>query len=389
MNLNSVVVLIVSIMLSACNYSEKRVSSVWGKQGFNIPIVDLNQEKQMQVIVDKEAGQYLGHPTTVLLEDNKTILCVYPKGHGKGGIVYKKSSDGGLTWSDRLPTPESWATSKEVPTLYQTVDKDGISRLLLFSGSQDYVGGAIRMSVSEDQGESWSELASIGDYKGIVAMADCIPLRTAGHYLATFHIRGPENSMILYQVYSEDGGLNWGDPEEIYRSSIAHLCEGGLVYSPDSSEIAMLLRENAKNYNSQIMFSNDEGKSWSAPKPMPGSLCGDRHQAIYLPNGRLLVQFRDITPWNRPGNEHSPTEGDWVGWVGTWDDLKHGYEGQYRIRFKDNKKGGDAAYPAAELLPDGTLVCTAYGHWDKGEEPYILAFRFEIEALDRIKNNRE
>ena len=47
----------------------------------------------------------LGHPTTVLHEDGKTIITVYPKGHGKGGIVYKRSDDGGLTWSERLPTP--------------------------------------------------------------------------------------------------------------------------------------------------------------------------------------------------------------------------------------------------------------------------------------------
>ena len=36
------------------------------------------------------------------LEDGKTILCVYPKGHGRGGIVYKRSTDGGLSWSERL-----------------------------------------------------------------------------------------------------------------------------------------------------------------------------------------------------------------------------------------------------------------------------------------------
>ena len=49
-------------------------------------------------VVDREAGQYLGHPTTLLLEDNKTMLIVYPKGHGRGGIVYKRSLDAGLTW---------------------------------------------------------------------------------------------------------------------------------------------------------------------------------------------------------------------------------------------------------------------------------------------------
>lgn len=370
---------------AACTFlaSTTMYSQVFGKLGYDLPIIDLDREVQLQVVVDKEQGQYLGHPTTVLLKDGKTILCVYPKGHGKGGIVMKKSIDGGKTWSGRLNTPKNWATSKEVPTIYPTTDAEGKDRLILFSGTQDHVQGVIRMSVSEDQGENWSELKPIGNYKGIVAMSDCIPLKDAGHYLATFHIRGPENSMILYQVESRNGGLTWGEPKELYRASTHHLCEAGLIYSPDKSEIAMLLRENARNYNSQIMFSSDEGKTWSKPKPMPGSLNGDRHQGIYMPDGRLLIQFRDNTPRNRPGNEMSVTEGDWVGWIGSWDDLKNGYEGQFRIRFKDNKNGWDSTYPAAELLPDGTLVCTTYGHWDKEEQPYILSFRFTTDLLNR------
>ena len=63
-------------------------------------------------------------------------------------------------------------------------------------------------------------------------------------------------------------------------------------------------------------------------------------------------------------------------------DLKEGNEGAYRVRFKDNKKGWDTTYPAAELLPDGSLVCTTYGHWEKGESPYILSFKFHIKTLD-------
>jgi len=90
-----------------------------------LPLVDLAGETSRQVVVDREPGQYLGHPTTVLLEDGRTILCVYPKGHGKGAILYTKSEDGGKTWSARLPTPASWATSLETPTIYRTVDRAG------------------------------------------------------------------------------------------------------------------------------------------------------------------------------------------------------------------------------------------------------------------------
>ncbi len=72
---------------------------------FAIPQIDLNDDAARQVVVDREDGQYLGHPTTALLDDQKTILCVYPKGHGKGAIQYKRSSDGGKRGLSDFPRP--------------------------------------------------------------------------------------------------------------------------------------------------------------------------------------------------------------------------------------------------------------------------------------------
>ena len=43
-------------------------------RGYRIPRVDLAGEVGRQVVVDREAGQYLGHPTTVLLEDGRTRI---------------------------------------------------------------------------------------------------------------------------------------------------------------------------------------------------------------------------------------------------------------------------------------------------------------------------
>ena len=70
-------------------------------RGWSLPLADLDGVDNVHVVVDREEGQYLGHPTTVLLEDGATMLCVYPKGHGRGGICYKRSTDGGATWSER------------------------------------------------------------------------------------------------------------------------------------------------------------------------------------------------------------------------------------------------------------------------------------------------
>ena len=111
------------ILVINCGTKNKIISSQ--PKGYFIPIIDLADQKFRQIIVDREEGQYLGHPTTVLLEDDKTIITVYPKGHGKGAIVMKKSIDGGLTWSDRLLVPENWSTSKETPTIHRVVNKQG------------------------------------------------------------------------------------------------------------------------------------------------------------------------------------------------------------------------------------------------------------------------
>ena len=88
-----------------------------------LPIVDVALERHRQTVVDREPGQYLGHPSTLLLPDGRTMLVVYPKGHGKGGIVFKRSPDGGRSWSERLPTPANWETSRETPTLFRLIDR--------------------------------------------------------------------------------------------------------------------------------------------------------------------------------------------------------------------------------------------------------------------------
>lgn len=364
--------------------------------GYTIPIVDISGGKERQVIVDREAGQYLGHPTTVLLEDNKTMLTVYPKGHGRGSIVYKRSNDAGLTWSERLPTPKSWETSLEVPTLHRVVDAAGTKRLIMFTGLYP-----IRMAVSEDDGGTWSELKPIGDFGGIVTMASMIDLKTPGHYLAFFHddgrfIRGGDVPKYLvksphvpdhtsssakpwrfwvYTCLSKDGGLTWSVPAPIAMLPDANLCEPGALRSPDGRQIAVLLRENSRKYNSFVIFSEDEGLTWSEPKELPAALTGDRHVAKYGPDGRLFISFRDTT-------HVSPTKGDWVGWVGRYEDIVNGTEGQYRVRLMDNTKGADCTYPGVELLPDGTFVTTTYGHWTENEPAYVVSVRFKLEELD-------
>ena len=363
-------------------------------RGYSIPQVDLAGQSHRQVVVDREEGQYLGHPTTVLMGNGKTIWCVYPRGHGRGAIVLKRSDDGGLSWSERLDTPTSWATSLETPTVYRVRDtvaeEDGGAvggeRLILFSGLYP-----VRMASSNDLGATWSELEAIGSYGGIVANAS-LAQRRDGTLVSWFHDdgrfiveggrdgardAGVPDGFVVYQIESRDSGRTWSKTSVVVAREDVDLCEPGLVVSPDGNEWALLLRENSRTRNSFVVFSKDEGASWSEPRELPGSLTGDRHTAVYAPDGRLFISFRDTA-------HETATKGDWVGWIGSWDDIVGGREGAYRVRLEDNHHWWDCAYPGVLALDDGTIVTTTYGHWSEGESPWILSVRFTLDELDAM-----
>jgi hypothetical protein len=391
------------IMNTGCDQSKPALSGPDQQHGllldeFNIPYLDLAFDTVRQYTVDREPGVYFGHPTTVKIMEGQqeTILAAYPLGgHGKGETTIRSTKDGGITWSDRYPGATALGRVEEVPTIHQVYDQNGKERLILFTGLYP-----ARIAVSEDNGHSWSPYKPLGDWGGLVVMGDLIPIKNhpdddrfaPGRYMAFFHDDGryisgsnqvyeDPGKFVLYKTESGDGGLNWSTPEVIWEDSLHYICEPGLVRSPDGKELAMLLRENSRRYNSQIMFSRDEGKTWSEPRDLPRELCGDRHVIRYNTDGRIVVVFRDRQKRTAKG----PTEGDYVAWVGTYDDLKKGSHGQYRVRLLKNYKEYDCGYSGLELLEDGSFLATTYLQYrieDEGKNS-VVAVKFSLSELDR------
>jgi hypothetical protein len=232
-------------------------------------------------------------------------------------------------------------------------------------------------------------LTPVGDWGGIVVMGSVERVKD-GSYLAFFHDDGRffSNSgkrskfMTLYKSVSRDGGMTWSFPSEIFSADTVQLCEPGVVRSPDGRQLAMLLRENSRTHHSFVMFSDDEGEHWTSPRELPLTLTGDRHTAKYAPDGRLIISFRHM-------DRSASSYGDWVAWAGTYDDLLNGHQGQYLVRLMDNTKDADCAYPGVEILPDSTFVLTTYGHWVKGEPPFIVSVRLKISELDRMLSSEQ
>ena len=82
----------------------------------------------------------------------------------------------------------------------------------------------------------------------------------------------------------------------------------------------------------------------------------------------------------------SPTKGDFVAWVGTYEDLLEGREGSYHVLLLRRREGG-SGYAGLELLPDGTFVATTYVIHHPGEKYSIISVRFTLKELDEMVSN--
>jgi hypothetical protein len=185
---------------------------------------------------------------------------------------------------------------------------------------------------------------------------------------------------------SVDGGLTWEDYRKVCEVPNAVPCEPDLIRSPDGRQLACLMRENSRRLRSLVMFSDNEGGSWTKARELPASLTGDRHMSCHAPDGRLVVVFRDRAVG-------SQTYGHYVAWIGTYDDIRHGRPGQYRVKLLHSHAGPDCGYSGLERLPDATMVATTYIKYRPGPEKHsIVSVRFTLDetdaAFDRLNRLR-
>jgi len=354
------------------------------KEEAKLPVVDLSGDAARQVVV--AAGTettYQGHPTTVLLPDGKTIFAVWTLNHGGTSGPMARSDDGGRTWT-RLDKelPAEFSKHLNCPSIYRMIDSEGKARLWVFSASKrGDAHGSMPRIMSEDDGRTWREVPPLGDaFRCVMTFSSMIRLKD-GSYLGLFH-RGPEGTdrspLEVLQSVSRDGGFTWSSPKVVVKVEGRDPCEPFLLRSPDGNELCCLIRENKNKDYSLMMFSTDEGKSWSIPRSTAWGLTGHRHAGVQTKDGRWVIAFRDTA-------KESPTRTHFIAWVGTYDDIKNGRPGAYRVKLLHSYAGMDCGYPGVELLPDGTIVATTYiKYWNDARKHSVVSTRFKLEETDRL-----
>lgn len=337
---------------------------------------------------------YWGHPTTAILDDGKTVYCVYPYGHaGRGGYL-AVSEDGGRSWkdaSDRLPAIAR--RYYNCPCLHNLRTPGGRERLIYWqagiaSDEKNAINACFVKAVSrdattampacasDDGGRTWRALAPLGpEFRNVLPFQGIVAIKgRPGRHLGVFH-RGDTGCydgghLEVLAATTEDGGLTWSDPHVIAEDPRWQLCEPWVFRAPGGEELCCLIRENAGS-PTKVIFSRDEGRTWTKPADAPWFLNGHRHQGLFLKDGRLAVVFRCV----EKGYRHY---GQFIAWIGSYDELKSGRVGTgLHVKILQNYgKPWDCGYAGIHQLPDGTLLATTYNVCAPDEKCSVLSVRF-------------
>lgn len=192
-----------------------------------------------------------------------------------------RSTDGGLTWSTRLPT---LVNSPHGPIQL----KDG---RLLYAGKQLWTEDKkIGVCESKDDGLTWQWLAEIPTRKGDTAAKDYHELHAIeasdGTIIAQVRNHAKTDAGWTLQTESTDGGKTWSELHPVCYGLPSHLLK------LRDGRLLMTYGHRRAPFGNQARVSTDNGKTWSEAMIISGDgIGGDLGYAstVELGDGALLT----------------------------------------------------------------------------------------------------
>ncbi len=192
-----------------------------------------------------------------------------------------RSTDGGATWSGRIPT---LVNSPHGPIQL----KDG---RLLYAGKQLWTEDKkVGVAESRDDGLTWKWLAQIPTRSGDDATKSYHELHAVeaddGTIIAQIRNHNKADSGWTLQTESKDGGKTWSDPHPICFGLPSHLLK------LRDGRLLMSYGHRRAPFGNQARVSSDHGKTWSDAIPLSDDgIGGDLGypSTVELTDGTLLT----------------------------------------------------------------------------------------------------
>lgn len=310
--------------------------------------------------VNHQANNRSGHFGHAMVEcANGDILAFYPNcntdnnGHsGRGWMEYKRSRDGGVTWTEGIPFPYSrqlWDLNLGMSSMNEKAIAAGDGTILLFNLICDVSDNALwepyfcpTLLLSHDNGETWEPARRFTGLHGRVY--DLYKLDGTIYILmgAGFNADAGKNRFKLF--CTQDNG------KKVFLRSTLPFAPGrfygNLEVLPDGRLIAYTYCED-NEYYIEYCTSEDEGRSWSAV------------DTTYFQNrirNPQVIRFRDAYfAFGRSG-QYGENDGHIIMYASS--DGLHWGEGIIVAR----RGGGLCAYSNAILIGGGERVLYQSSH---------------------------
>ena len=230
--------------------------------------------------------------------------------------------------------------------------------------------------ISEDNGNTWSEVMTLIEGKGaeatdfmsvgygdpcIVADSESdrvLMLSCAGN--VSFQNGTRRNHQCIARFYSEDGGKTWGAPEDIAESIYAQFdaskygpvrsmfVASGRIMQSKSVKVgtyhrlycAVLVRDKSAKHMNYVLYSDDFGGSWKVLGDIDTPAVyntADEPKVEELPNGSLMISSR--YSGGRYYNIYTFT--DVATAAGRWDEAIFSGAANSGVEAKDNSTNGE------------------------------------------------
>ena len=254
---------------------------------------------ERQVVIYRDDRFFTKNPDIVLLPSAKMLLVFnetdyhWPTEFSRVALL--ESWDYGRTWGNHRVIDEARSSLNQEKWVTPRISRLSDGRLIILCDHDDFrhchesQPPGIYAWWSEDDGETWSPSLPTG-IPGIEP--DRVQELEDGTLLVGSHYMFKDTRKIgEFVLRSGDAGKTWGERSVVASDRVHQFCEGAVLRLRSGRLVCIMRENNHNNYPCYLAFSDDQGISWSSPKPAPFS--GDRPFAGQLSDGRVLVTYRN------------------------------------------------------------------------------------------------
>jgi hypothetical protein len=260
---------------------------------------------ERQAIIWQPAGEFTKNPDMIRFPDGRLMLVFnacdahWPMNYSR--ITLLESLDNGRTWGNPRVVHEAVPARGDERWVTPRLSRLSDGRLVVICDQNDdrhkheHQSSGIYTWWSSDEGATWDgpHLTGIpGIETDRIIELDDGSLAVGAHFM-----RGSTQKLTEALYFSRDGGRTWGEQSISASDAVHNFCEGAYMQLPSGRIVGVMRENNHNNYPSYLVFSDDRGRTWT--DPVPAAFSGDRPFIGLLPDGRMLVTYRNQS--GRPG----------------------------------------------------------------------------------------